>query len=162
MAHFAPVLPVVLATEALLAVIAVFGKRTGRTAALAGLFALVLGHVASDFLKELILGPRPSASLPEVRLLVAEPNSYAFPSEHATSAFSATGVMLAAKRTLKRVLLWGWRMLVLAATISYSRVCVGVQYPTDVVAGAGLAIICGWLGARCVVSLGSRLGRSDR
>jgi undecaprenyl-diphosphatase len=148
---------------ALLGVIAVFGKRMGRTVALASLFALVLGHVASDVLKELTVRPRPLASLPDVRLLVSEPSSYAFPSGHATSAFSAaTGVVLAAKRSLKQVPLSGWRMLVLAAAISYSRIYVGVHYPTDVVAGAGLGIACGWIGAWCVMSIGSRLGRPDR
>lgn len=148
---------------ALLGVIAVFGKRTGRTVALAGLFALVLGHGASDALKELTVRPRPLASLLDVRLLVPEPSSYAFPSGHATSAFSAaTGVMLSARRSLKRVPLSGWGMLVLAAAISYSRVYVGVHYPTDVLAGAGLGIACGWIGTWCVASLERRLGRSER
>jgi undecaprenyl-diphosphatase len=143
----------------LLGVIAVFGKRAGRTVALAGLFALVLGHVASDVLKELTVRPRPFASLPAVRSLVAEPSSYAFPSGHATSAFSAaTGVVLAAKRSPKRVPWLGWGMLVLAAAISYSRVYVGVHYPTDVLAGVGLGLACGWIGARCVVGTESRLG----
>jgi undecaprenyl-diphosphatase len=148
---------------ALLGAIAVLGKRTGRTVALAGLFALVLGHVASDILKVLTVRPRPLTSLPDVRLLVPEPSSYALPSGHATSAFSAAaGVVLAAKRSLKRVPLSGWGMLVLAAAVSYSRVYVGVHYPTDVVAGAGLGIACGYIGAWCVVSIRSRLGRSDR
>ena len=147
----------------LLGVIAVFGKRAGRTVALAGLFALVLGHLASDVLKELTVRPRPFASLPDVRSLVAEPSSYAFPSGHATSAFSAaTGVVLAAKRSLKRVPWSGWGMLVLAAAISYSRVYVGVHYPTDVLAGVGLGVACGWIGARCVVGSGSRLGGPGR
>src|SRR4028119_1573285 len=64
----------------LLGAIAVFGKRAGRTAALVGLSAFVLGHAASDVLKEITLRPRPFASLPAVRTLVAEPGSYAFPS----------------------------------------------------------------------------------
>ena len=136
----------------LLGVIAIFGKRAGRTVALAGLLALVLGHVASDVIKVLTVRPRPFASLPDVRPLVAEPRSYAFPSGHAASAFSAaTGVVLAAKRFLKRVPLSGWGMLLLAAAISYSRVYVGVHYPSDVLAGAGLGVACGWIGARCVV-----------
>jgi undecaprenyl-diphosphatase len=148
---------------ALLGIIAVFGKRTGRSVALAGLFALVVGHVASDILKVLTVRPRPLASLPEVRLLVAEPSSYAFPSGHATSAFSAaTSVVLATKRCLKRVPLSGWGMFVLAAAMSYSRVYVGVHFPADVVAGAGLGIACGWIGAWCMVKLESRLERADR
>ena len=148
---------------ALLAVIAVFGKRTGRAAALAGLVALVLGHVASDALKELTVRPRPSASALDARLLIPKPSSYAFPSGHAASAFSAaTGVVLAVRRSLKRVPLWGWGLLVLSAAISYSRVYVGVHYPTDVLAGAGLGVACGWLGVRCAPGLAGRLGRSGR
>ena len=143
----------------LLGVIAVFGKRAGRTAALAGLLAFVLGHAASDVLKEITLRPRPFASLPAVRTLVAEPGSYAFPSGHAASAFSVgTGVALAARRSLGRVPASAWGMLVLAAAISYSRVYVGVHYPTDVVAGAGLGFACGWIGARCAVGAQSRPG----
>jgi undecaprenyl-diphosphatase len=135
----------------------------GRTLALAGLFALVLDHVVSDVLKELTVRPGPLASVPDVRLLVPEPSSYAFPSGYATCAFSAaTGVVLAAKKSLKRVPLSGWGMLVLAAAISYSRVYVGVYYPTDVVAGAGLGIACGWIAAWCVVNIGRRPGRAAR
>jgi undecaprenyl-diphosphatase len=147
----------------LLGVIAVFGKRAGRTAALAGLLAFVLGHATSDVLKEITQRPRPFASLPAVRTLVAEPGSYAFPSGHAASAFSAaTGVLLAARRSLGRVPAAAWGMLVLAAAVSYSRVYVGVHYPTDVVAGAGLGFACGWIGARCAVGTGSRLGGPGR
>ncbi len=147
----------------LLGLIAVFSKRAGRTVALAGLLALVLGHVASDVLKELTARPRPLGSLPAVRSLVPEPDTYAFPSGHATSAFSAaTGVMLAARRFLERVPLWAWGMLVLAAMISYSRVYVGVHFPSDVVAGAGLGLACGWIGLRCAMGTGSRLGGSNR
>ncbi len=70
--------------------------------------------------------------------------------------------MLAAKKSLKRVPLSGWGMLVLAAAISYSRVYVGVHYPTDVVAGSGLGIACGWIAAWCVVNIGRRPGRAGR
>src|SRR5215213_8701983 len=49
-------------------------------------------------------------------------------------------------------------MVVLAAAGSYSRVYVAVHYPTDVLAGVGLWVACGWIEARCVVGTGSRLG----
>jgi hypothetical protein len=49
-------------------------------------------------------------------------------------------------------------MLVLAAAGFYSRVYVGVHYPTADLAGVGLWVACGWIEARCVVGPGSRLG----
>jgi undecaprenyl-diphosphatase len=104
---------------ALLATMAAFGKKTGRTIALAGLAALAIGFVSSEAIKEITMRPRPFVAMPDVRLLVPEPRSFAFPSGHTTSAFAASsGAMLAARRVLKRVPLWGWGMLALAAAIS--------------------------------------------
>jgi len=47
----------------------------------------------------------------------------------------------------------------LAAASSYSRIYIGVHYPTDDLAGVvRLWVACGWIEARCVVGTGSRLG----
>ncbi len=93
--------------------------------------------------------PRPFATLDHARLLVGAPHSYAFPSGHTTSAFAAsTGAALAAHKLLGRVPVWGWGMLALAAAISYSRIYVGVHWPTDVEAGAALGLASGWVGIR--------------
>lgn len=137
---------------ALLGTMAVFGKKTGRKVALAGLAALAIGFTSSEVIKELTMRPRPFLAIPDVRLLITEPGSFAFPSGHTTSAFAAaSGAALAAKRLLKRVPFWGWGMLALAAAISYSRIYVGVHWPTDVAAGVLLGLASGWLGARLVL-----------
>jgi undecaprenyl-diphosphatase len=126
---------------------AAFGKATGRRLAVAGLAALAIGFVSSEVIKEITMRPRPFVTLPDVRLLVPKPGSFAFPSGHATSAFAAcSGAVLAARRLLKRVPVWGWGMLAMAAAISYSRVYVGVHWPTDVVAGVILGLASGWAG----------------
>ena len=141
----------------LLGVIAVFGKKTGRGVALAGLVALAIGFASSEALKYVTMRPRPFLTLPDVRLLVAAPHSYAFPSGHATSSFAtATGVLLAAGRMIRKAPLWSWGLLLLAAAISYSRVYVGVHWPTDVAAGIVLGVVCGWLGARLVTGRATR------
>jgi undecaprenyl-diphosphatase len=133
----------------LLGAVAAFGKKTGRKIALAGLVALAVGFASSTLLKDLTVRPRPFLSLDEVRLLVSAPHSYAFPSGHTTSAFAAAlGVVLAARRLLGRVPLWGWAMFPLAAAIAYSRIYVGVHWPTDVAAGGVLGLASGWAGAR--------------
>jgi membrane-associated phospholipid phosphatase len=58
-------------------------------------------------------------------------------------------VVLAAKREVSKTsaVVRRWGMLVLAAADSYSRVYVGVHYPTDVLAGVGLWAACGWIEA---------------
>lgn len=148
----------------LLGAMAAFCKKTGRAIALAGLLALALGFVSSEVIKEVTMRPRPFLSLSDARLLVPEPASYAFPSGHTTSAFAAaSGAVLAAKRLLRRVPLWGWGMLALAAAIAYSRVYVGVHWPTDVAAGVLLGVASGWVGARRVARRRGRrrIGRAS-
>lgn len=141
----------------LLAALAALGGGPGRKMALAGLAGLVIGFAASELIKEITVRPRPFLSLPDARLLVSAPHSYAFPSGHATSAFAAaSGAVLAAKKMLGRVPPWGWAMVALAAVISYSRLYVGVHYPTDVAAGALLGLACGWIGVRLATWRGER------
>jgi undecaprenyl-diphosphatase len=131
----------------LLGGIAAFGGKPGRRIALAGLVALAIGFVSSAVIKEITMRPRPFAVLPDVSLLVGTPHSYALPSGHTTSAFAAaSGAPLAAKKLLGRVPVWGWGMLALAATIAYSRLYVGVHWPTDVVAGVVLGLASGRAG----------------
>lgn len=146
----------------LLGALAALGGKTGCKIALAGLAALAIGFAASELVKELTVRPRPFLSLPNARLLVSPPHSYAFPSGHTTNAFAAaSGAVLASKRLLGRLPPWGWAMLTLAAAISYSRLYVGVHYPTDVAAGVALGIACGYIGSRWATLQGKR-GRPGR
>jgi len=140
----------------LLGALAALGGKTGRWAALAGLAALVLGFVSSEVLKSLVMQSRPFVSLPDVRLLISPPSSYSFPSVNATYAFAASsGASLTARRLLGRLPIWVWGFLALAVAVSYSRVYVGVHYPSDVLSGAIIGILIGWL----VASIGFRFGK---
>ena len=140
----------------LLGALAALGGKTGRWAALVGLAALVLGFVSSEVLKSLVMQPRPFVSLPDVRLLISPPSSYSFPSVNATYAFAASsGASLTARRLLGRLPIWVWGFLALAVAVSYSRVYVGVHYPSDVLSGAIIGISIGWL----VTSIGFKFGK---
>ncbi len=133
----------------LLGAIAAFGRETGRKIALAGLVALVIGVASSEIIKEITTRPRPFSVLPNVGLLIGAPDSYAFPSGHTTSAFAAAGgAALAARRLIGKLPAWGWGMLALAAAMAYSRLYVGVHWPTDAAAGVVLGLASGWVGAR--------------
>ena len=67
---------------------------------------------------------------------------YGFVSSHASTTFAlATGLfMLAGRRFRWLAWLFPW-----AALVSYSRIYVGVHYPLDILAGAGVGVLCAWL-----------------
>lgn len=70
--------------------------------------------------------------------------------------------MLAARKLLGKGPPWGWPLLALAAAISYSRVYVGVHWPTDVAAGILFGVFSGWLGAKFGLQVAARLGESSK
>ncbi|MCC7493257.1 MAG: phosphatase PAP2 family protein [Fimbriimonadaceae bacterium] len=114
---------------------------------LAGRVVLVaLGGVAlceligGNLLKPLLARPRPPLALAEVRLLVGLGPSGSFPSLHAANSLAVTSALVYGYRRLAP-------LLVYPVVIAYSRVYVGVHYPSDVLAGAllgGLATALLW------------------
>lgn len=94
--------------------------------------------------KRLVKRPRPFVT--NLRLEpVYRPSSYSFPSGHTSSAFStATSLSRAYPKwyVIAPSMLW-------AASVGYSRMYLGVHYPTDVgagmIQGAGTAFALGWI-----------------
>jgi YegS/Rv2252/BmrU family lipid kinase len=116
--------------------LAAFGGRRGKLAAARGLIGIAAASaVANGPLKLLIRRTRPSWRAPLVRV----PGTTSFPSGHAASAF-AFAVGASCEMPRAAVVL-----LPLAATVSYSRVYVGVHYPSDVLLGAALGAGAGVL-----------------
>lgn len=108
------------------------GNRPVRRAGARGLLAVALASgTANGIAKPLFPRRRPpDETVPFVRRLVKPPVSSSFPSGHSASAAAfATGVALECPRAAVVV-------APVAAAVGYSRVHIGVHWPSDVVAGA--------------------------
>lgn len=105
--------------------------------------ALLAGAISRGF-KVAVPLPRPAAvfDAAQITIIGAKLTAHSFPSGHTVSAFSFVVAWLA---------LLGWRALpivVIAALAGFSRIAVGAHWPVDVLAGAMIGLLGGWLGLR--------------
>lgn len=127
-------------------------KKT-RWAGLSGLMSVALGFIIANLLlKNLVARIRPYDIEQALIPLIALPTDYSFPSGHTTASFACA---LAFFQTLPRR--YGVAAIVLAALIAFSRLYVGVHYPTDVLGGLLVAAVSSW-----VVCWGIKRARSHK
>ena len=101
------------------------------------LLALILSTIiGEEILKNVVKRIRPSANIPAVNLLIEKPLSYSFPSGHTASSFAVAGVLA------KYFKNYAFEFFSLAFLIGFSRLYLYVHYPTDVLAGVALGLIC--------------------
>ena len=99
--------------------------------------SLVLADLASSGIKEAVDRPRPPRADPAFDAAVAVPTSPSFPSGHATTTFPcAVAIALLVPRLRVPALL-------VAVTVGFARVYLGVHYTLDVLAGAALGSVIG-------------------
>lgn len=108
-------------------------RQRGRAVRFLLLLALAIGvadGLVCNPLKHALARPRPCVALEQVHLLVGRSDSGSMPSAHAANTFAAAMVAFLFYRR-------SWRFMVpFAAAVSLSRVCNGVHYPSDILAGA--------------------------
>lgn len=70
-----------------------------------------------------------------------EPGKLQFFSGHAASSFSVTTLMVLFLRKQYR---WVYVFYIWPLLFAFSRIYVGVHYPVDILAGAGVGFLTGW------------------
>jgi membrane-associated phospholipid phosphatase len=113
----------------------------------AGIFAGAIAALASTLLKNIFNLPRPAGLLEEGSFYrIGEAiTQRALPSGHTLTAFAvASALYFAASKEMRKHLII---LFALAVFVGLSRNAVGAHWLTDVLAGAGIGLWCGMLGA---------------
>lgn len=121
-----------------------------RVAGYSGLVAYVLAGTMSQVFKLIWQRPRPLLSLYDVHVVDVPLFANSFPSGHTTAAFAVAFSCTSFYPKL------GYVLYPLAALIAFSRIYLGVHYPFDVLYGALLGLLLGWI---ATYILQSRLAR---
>lgn len=115
------------------------GGQNGRMAAVLIIFVILLSdQLSSSVIKPLVQRQRPCVALDNVNMLTGLKTSFSFPSSHAANSFAAA---LLFTHFLPS---WKWAVFALAFLSGFSRVYLGVHYPSDVLGGAALGLFCAW------------------
>lgn len=120
-----------------------------RTLAIAVLLSFLLSGVLAQILKKNFSMPRPrvvfDASVYNNFIEgVTVTGHHSFPSGHTATAFALVFTMLLFMKSN-----WSkWGLVFLAFGVAYSRVYLGQHFLSDVIAGASIGMLCGYLSAR--------------
>jgi undecaprenyl-diphosphatase len=121
--------------------------RGGRNVRLAAILLIVVITVSDQFSSSVVKywfeRPRPCHVLQNIRLLVGCGSGYSFPSSHAVNNFAGALVLSFFIPRYK------WWFFGYASVIAFSRIYVGVHYPSDAVGGAVIGLIC----SGCVICI---------
>ena len=122
------------------------GGRKGRVIGVLLIPLIVVSDgLSSGVIKKLFARPRPChiidglPVLDNIRLLVQCGSGLSFPSSHAVNNFAVATFLSYYYRA------WTWAFMSFATIIGFSRVSVGVHYPSDVLGGAMFGALFAWI-----------------
>ncbi len=126
--------------------LAYFFYRDWRRALLSTVFLFIavgIADLVGNQVKHLVGRIRPCRELSDVNLLKGCGKAYSMPSNHAANAFAAMSTLFFIWKGRLAAGLW-----IIAAAVAFSRVYVGVHYPSDTLAGSLMGTVVGYGAAR--------------
>ncbi|MGN0465803.1 MAG: phosphatase PAP2 family protein [Lachnospiraceae bacterium] len=113
-------------------------RKVGIVLAVALVFDLIL---CNCIVKPFIARIRPYDINTAVELLIGRQVDYSFPSGHTAAGITCTVALYAMRRK------WLWKIaLFLSILIAFSRMYLYVHFPTDIIGGVVIGVVCGILG----------------
>jgi undecaprenyl-diphosphatase len=129
-------------------------RKKGRRLAVCIFLALALTYISVDLLvKPIVARPRPFAALPGITQHEVSvtgrmvPSPFSFPSGHCASSMAAAWLLGSSYRRLRLPL------ILFVCLIAYSRMYLGMHYPSDCIAGLAMGLLCALLARRLCSSL---------
>lgn len=123
-----------------------YGGRRGRIAVIITLVMVaVTDQTGYRLLKEFFARSRPCDALADVITPLGCTGTYSFPSNHALNNFAAASYFSFLFPQFRTIL------YIVAALIAVSRVYLGLHYPSDIIGGAILGIIFGYIFSELVL-----------
>ena len=129
-------------------------RKSGAYMAVALIADLIICNV---ILKPIVARIRPYSINQTVQLLVTPLKDYSFPSGHTAASFASVSALYFAGR--KRMAAGAF---VLSVLIAFSRMYLYVHYPTDVLGGLIIGLLCGWIADMIIQKVMGRKSRKSR
>lgn len=141
----------------LLCVVFLIPKKTRKIGIIMALALIINALLVNVWLKNMIARVRPYDAYNDIIRLIAIQKDYSFPSGHTSASFACScALWLALEKPYKKYTCITW---VIACLIAFSRLYLGVHYPSDIIGGAIVGSISAMLAYYVYPKIESRFAR---